>query len=100
MTRPSRGISDIQEQARGNKMKKVKSGMPTLSNRESVKTKVKRHSPLPSTNFGSLNTARTVGAIPGFGPAGMKKGGSCKGYKKGGSIDGCAKKGHTRGKLV
>jgi len=81
-------------------MKKLKSGMPTLSNKESVKTKVKRHVPNPSANFGSLNAANTAGPVPGFGAPGMKKGGSCKGYKKGGSIDGCAKKGHTRGKMV
>jgi len=79
-------------------MKKLKGGMPTLSNKESVKTKVTRRA--PAMNSGSLNSAKTSGPIPGFGPAGMKKGGSCTGYKKGGSIDGVAKKGRTRGKMV
>lgn len=79
MTRASRGISDIQEHARGNDMKsKSKSSMGKVARKSKA----------------SLGPAMSMGAIPG-----MKMGGSCKGYAKGGSIDGVAKKGKTKGKM-
>lgn len=71
MTMPSRGISNIQEQARGNKMKKAKKGSPM--------------------------DKMSVGAMSSKSPLPMKCGG--KAYKKGGSIDGIAKKGKTKGKI-
>jgi hypothetical protein len=80
MTMPSRGISDIQEKARGNKMKKSK--MPMMG---------KKGSPMDKMSVGAMSSKSDLG---------MKKGGSCSGYKKGGSIDGIAKKGKTKGKLV
>ena len=109
MTRPSRGISDIQEKARGNKMRKLK-------NKESVKVSVKKKAPsvagagpmgMPAGRPGSFGGMGSLGAGPapmgslGAGPApmGMKKGGACKGYAKGGSIDGIASKGKTKGKI-
>jgi len=80
MTMPSRGISDIQEKARGNKMKKSKA--PVMGKKGSTMDKM------------------SVGPFASKSDLGMKKGGSCKGYKKGGSIDGVARKGHTKGKMV
>ena len=99
MTRPSRGISDIQEKARGNKMRKLK-------NKESVKVSVKKKAPsvagagpmgMPAGRPGSFGGMGSLGAGPA--PMGMKKGGSCAGYAKGGSIDGIASKGKTKGKI-
>ena len=108
MTRPSRGISDIQEKARGNKMRK-------LQNKESVKVSVKKKAPpvagagpmgMPAGRPGAMGGMGSMGVGPapmGAGPApppaGMKKGGACKGYAKGGSIDGIASKGKTKGKI-
>ena len=91
MTMPSRGISDIQRKARGNKMVKAK-------NKEVTKVSVKkRAAPMDRMSVGAANS------LP-MGPAvGMKKGGMakkpCKGYFKGGSVDGIIKKGHTKGKM-
>ena len=85
MTMPSRGISSIQEKARGTVMKPKK--MDVKKAKLSVRT--------PPTDRASVGPAMSAGPVPG-----MKKGGSCKGYAKGGSIDGCAKKGHTKGKMV
>jgi hypothetical protein len=100
MTRPSRGVSDIQEKARGNDMKScgMKKGgemmdkmsgkkdprktAPSNTKKRSSKLSVKG-SPMDK---GSLGPAMSMGAVPG--------------YKKGGMIDGCAKKGHTKGKMV
>jgi hypothetical protein len=99
MTRPSRGVSDIQEKARGNKMRKLK-------NKESVKVSVKKKAPsvagagpmgMPAGRPGSFGGMGSLGAGPA--PMGMKKGGACKGYAKGGSIDGIASKGKTKGKI-
>ena len=86
MTMPSRGISNIQEKARGNKMK--------AKNVSMKKTKVAVKKPIDSKSVGAANS------LPMGGPAGMKKGGSCKGYFKGGSVDGCVTKGRTKGKVV
>jgi len=99
MTRPSRGVSDIQEKARGNKMRKLK-------NKESVKVSVKKKAPsvagagpmgMPAGRPGSFGGMGSLGAGPA--PAGMKCGGSVKGYAKGGSIDGIASKGKTKGRI-
>ena len=99
MTRPSRGVSDIQEKARGNKMRKLK-------NKESVKVSVKKKAPsvagagpmgMPAGRPGSFGGMGSLGAGPA--PMGMKKGGVCKGYAKGGSIDGIASKGKTKGRI-
>lgn len=77
MTMPSRGIPDIQEQARGNNMKKAKAPMMG-----------KKGSPMDKMSVGSMSSKS---------PLPMKCGG--KAYKKGGSIDGIAKKGKTKGKI-
>ena len=107
MTMPSRGISDIQRKARGNKMIKAK-------NKEVTKVAVKKRgiNPLDSMSVGA---ARSLPMGPNAGlreaPMGMKCGGKamkkggeakkpCKGYFKGGSVDGAIKKGHTKGKFV
>jgi hypothetical protein len=99
MTRPSRGVSDIQEKARGNKMRKLK-------NKESVKVSVKKKAPsvagagpmgMPAGRPGSFGGMGSLGAGPA--PAGMKCGGSVKGYAKGGAIDGIATKGKTKGRI-
>ena len=99
MTRPSRGVSDIQEKARGNKMRKLK-------NKESVKVSVKKKAPsvagagpmgMPAGRPGSFGGMGSLGAGPA--PMGMKCGGSVKGYAKGGSIDGIASKGKTKGRV-
>lgn len=100
MTLPSRGVSCIQEKARGNDMKScgMKKGgemmdkmsgkkdprktAPSNTKKRSSKLSVKG-SPMDKGNVGP---AMTAGAIPGF--------------KKGGMIDGCATKGKTRGKIV
>jgi hypothetical protein len=99
MTRASRGISDIQEHARGNKMKK---DMAPRTSKTKVKVAKKR--PMaPGMGDMSVGSARSgnLKNIPGMGgmKAGMKSGGSCKGYAKGGAIDGVAHKGKTKGKI-
>jgi hypothetical protein len=90
MTRPSRGISDIQEKARGTDVKKN-----MLKNKESVKVKTKKTAPMDKV---SLGPAMSAGPIPGMGMScgGMAK----KTYYKGGKVDGCISKGHTKGKMV
>ena len=91
MTRPSRGISDIQEKARGKtNMTKLKAGMAPLKKKDTIKAKVTKRAPTPDL--------AQLGAMRGAAPAGMKAGGKC--YAKGGSIDGIAKKGKTRGKVI
>jgi hypothetical protein len=121
MTRPSRGISDIQEKARGKtNMAKLKAGMAPLKKKDTIKAKVTKRAPTPDL--------AQLGAMRGMAPAGMKTGGkchaaggiasempkansmgrmnfkeggsACKGYAKGGAIDGIAKKGKTRGKII
>ena len=100
MTLPSRGVSCIQEKARGNDMKScgMKKGgemmdkmsgkkdprktAPSNTKKRSSKLSVKG-SPMGKGNVGP---AMSAGAIPGF--------------KKGGMIDGCATKGKTKGKIV
>ena len=93
MTRPSRGISDIQEKARGRTdMTKLKAGMAPLKKKDVIKTKVTKRAPTPDL--------AQLGAMRGMAPA-MKKGGSaCRGMYKGGSVDGITKKGKTRGKII
>jgi hypothetical protein len=93
MTRPSRGISDIQEKARGKtNMTKLKAGMAPLKKKDVIKTKVTKRAPTPDL--------AQLGAMRGMAPA-MKKGGSaCRGMYKGGSVDGITKKGKTRGKII
>jgi len=101
MTRPSRGISDIQEKARGNKMTKLKAGMAPLKKKDVLKAKVVKRAPTP--DMAQLGAMRSAGlkAIPGAPTTGMKKGGStCRGMYKGGSVDGITKKGKTRGKII
>lgn len=103
MTRASRGISDIQEHARGNKMKKN-----MIKNKESAKVAIKKKRPMaPGMGDMNVGSARSgnLKNVPGMGgmksgmKSGMKAGGSCKGYAKGGSIDGVAHKGKTKGKI-
>jgi hypothetical protein len=93
MTRPSRGISDIQEKARGKtNMTKLKAGMFPLKKKDTIKAKVTKRAPTPDL--------AQLGAMRGAAPA-MKKGGSaCRGMYKGGSVDGITKKGKTRGKII
>lgn len=99
MTRPSRGISDIQEKARGRTdMTKLKAGMAPLKKKDTIKAKVTKRAPTP--DMAQLGAMRKM-APAGMGAPAMKKGGSaCKGYAKGGSIDGIAKKGKTRGEII
>ena len=80
MTRPSRGISDIQEKARGKtNMAKLKAGMAPLKKKDVIKTKViKRGAPTPD----------------------LAQLGAMRGMYKGGSVDGITKKGKTRGKII
>ena len=94
MTRASRGISPIQEKARGKDMIKDprKKAAPAKSEKLSVDV-AKRGAGRVAVPAGA------PGVMGGMGALGMKKGGSCKGYAKGGSIDGVAKKGKTRGKI-
>lgn len=103
MTRASRGISEIQEHARGNNMKKN-----MIKNVEKAKVAVKKKRAMPpgmgDMNVGAArsNNLRNVPGLGGMGKmkaGGMKSGGSCKGYAKGGSIDGVAHKGKTKGKM-
>ena len=93
MTRPSRGISDIQEKARGKtNMTKLKAGMAPLKKKDVIKAKVTKRAPTPDL--------AQLGAMRGMAPA-MKKGGSaCRGMYKGGSVDGITKKGKTRGEII
>ena len=101
MTRPSRGISDIQEKARGNNMTKLKAGMAPLKKKDVIKAKVTRRAPTP--DMAQLGAMRSAGlkAVPGSPTTAMKKGGStCRGMYKGGVVDGAVKKGRTRGKLI
>lgn len=91
MTRPSRGVSAIQEKARGSDMK--------AKNVSMKKTKVSVKKPLDAMSVGAARAPMPPAA--GLRSAmGMKKGGSCKGYAKGGSIDGVAIKGKTNCKKV
>lgn len=80
MTRPSRGISDIQEKARGKtNMAKLKAGMAPLKKKDTIKAKViKRGAPTPD----------------------LAQLGAMRGMYKGGSVDVIAKKGKTRGKII
>jgi hypothetical protein len=102
MTRASRGISEIQEHARGNKMKK---DMAPRTSKTTVKVAKKR--PMaPGMGDMSVGAARSANLknVPGLSrmggmKPGMKSGGSCKGYAKGGAIDGVAHKGKTKGKI-
>ena len=88
MTRFSRGVSDVQEQARGKDMTK-------LPKSKTHKTKITaKKSPMDSASVGRA----ALTSLPM--EPGMKKGGSCKGYAKGGAIDGMARKGKTKGKFI
>ena len=79
MTRPSRGISDIQEKARGRtNMAKLKAGMAPLKKKDVIKAKVTKRAPTPD----------------------LAQLGAMRGMYKGGSVDGIAKKGKTRGKMI
>ena len=79
MTRPSRGISDIQEKARGRtNMAKLKAGMAPLKKKDVIKAKVTKRAPTPD----------------------LAQLGAMRGMYKGGAIDGIAKKGKTRGKVI
>ena len=94
MTRPSRGISPIQEKARGNDMKKsadMRKSMAPKPAKASMEIKAK--TPLDSMSAGAANS------LPMGPAAGMKCGGKVKGYFKGGSVDGIVKKGKSRGKI-
>ena len=110
----SRGISDIQEKARGSKMAKkpmmggktdARKAMAPKPKKSSLKISAKR--PLDSMSVGAAMAPQPPSsglrsAMPGMkkgGCATMKKGGACKGYYKGGSVDGIVKKAHTRGKI-
>ena len=108
MTMSSRGISDIQEKARGSKMKKKasfggeskdmrKAAAPKQSKKSSLR--ISARSPVDDMSVGSARAPMPPEA--GLRPAlpGMKCGGKVKGYAKGGSIDGVATKGKTRGKI-
>jgi hypothetical protein len=100
MTLPSRGISDIQEKARGNKMTKLKAGMAPLKKKDTLKAKVTKRAPTP--DMAQIGAMRSAGlkAVPGSPTSAMKKGGSCRGMYKGGSVDGIVKKGRTHGKII
>lgn len=79
MTRPSRGISDIQEKARGKTdMAKLKAGMFPLKKKDVIKAKVTKRAPTPD----------------------LAQLGAMRGMYKGGSVDGITKKGKTRGKII
>ena len=84
MTLPSRGISSIQEQARGNDMSSCgmkKGGKMGPKNMSKKSTKISMRQPMDAMSMGPAK----AGPVPGF--------------AKGGSIDGVAKKGKTRGKI-
>ena len=93
MTRPSRGISEIQKKARGKTdMATTKAGMFPLKKKDTIKAKVVKRAPTPDL--------AQLGAMRGAAPT-MKKGGTaCRGMFKGGSVDGITKKGKTRGKII
>lgn len=92
MTMPSRGISSIQEKARGSKMKKDQ-----VKKMDIKKSKVSVKKPFDSMSVGAASSLPMAGAAG----MGMKSGGSaCKGMYKGGSVDGCVSKGRTKGKIV
>ena len=79
MTRPSRGISDIQEKARGKTdMAKLKAGMFPLKKKDVIKAKVTKRAPTPD----------------------LAQLGAMRGMYKGGRGDGITKKGKTRGKII
>ena len=79
MTRPSRGISDIQEKARGRTdMIKLKAGMAPLKKKDVIKAKVTKRAPTPD----------------------LAQLGAMRGMYKGGSVDGITKKGKTCGKII
>ena len=79
MTRPSRGISDIQEKARGRtNMAKLKAGRAPLKKKDVIKAKVTKRAPTPD----------------------LAQLGAMRGMYKGGSVDGITKKGKTRGKII
>ena len=109
MTMPSRGISPIQEQARGDDMAKgdMRKAMAPKPSKSSLKIKAKRPA-LDSMSVGAAGApmppaAGLRAAAPGMKCGGSTKkmacGGSMKGYFKGGSVDGAIKKGHTKGKI-
>jgi hypothetical protein len=80
MTRPSRGISNIQDKARGKSdMVKTKAGMFPLKKKDTIKAKViKRGAPTPDlAQLGAMRSAK---------PAGFKCGGSTKGFGTGGGL--------------
>lgn len=78
MTRPSRGISDIQLKARGDDMKSC--GMKKGGDARKGMLKGKKSSKM------NVGVAESAGPIPG--------------YYKGGKVDGCIKKGRTKGRMV
>ena len=78
MTRPSRGVSDIQLKGTGDDMKSC--GMKKGGDARKGMLKGKKSSKM------SVGVAESAGAIPG--------------YAKGGKIDGCAIKGKTKGRMV
>jgi hypothetical protein len=97
MTRPSRGVSGIQEKARGNDMKScgMKKGGEAMMGKKDARKNAPSNSKKRSSKMSlkgspmgkaSLGAAESMGPVPGF--------------KKGGMIDGCAKKGKTKGKMV
>jgi hypothetical protein len=80
MTRPSRGISNIQDKARGKSdMVKTKAGMFPLKKKDTIKAKIiKRGAPTPDlAQLGAMRSAK---------PAGFKCGGSTKGFGAGGGL--------------
>jgi hypothetical protein len=89
MTLPSRGISDIQEQARGNDMKcgmkkgGKMGGKMGPKNMSAKSTKISMRKPMDEMSVGPT---KSRGSVPG--------------YAKGGSIDGVAKKGKTKGRVI
>ena len=102
----SRGISDIQEKARGSKMAKkpmmggktdARKAMAPKPKKSSLKISAKR--PLDSMSVGAAMAPQPPSSGLRSAMPGMKKGGACKGYYKGGSVDGIVKKAHTRGKI-
>jgi len=112
MTMSSRGISDIQEKARGSKMAKTsmmggkgdaRKAMAPKPKKSSLKISAKR--PLDSMSVGAAMAPQPPSSGLRSAMPGMKKGGMCKGYAKGGAvhksgIDGIAKKGRTSCKKV
>ena len=101
MTRPSRGISDIQEKARGNDMKGMKKDVRKAAGPKPEKSAVKIKAKAPSAaGEGPMGMpAGRPGSFGGMGSLGMACGGAVKGYAKGGKIDGIASKGKTKGRI-